>query len=147
MVSGPNAPKHGNAFRNINAHTGGHLKPDPLLRAAAVLDTHGQAAAEHVASFEQRQVDAVKELVERENIDCDFEETRVIDVCTYPEGRDKMRATIDKITKANVSTAKMISFFAGKEAEEVRLAWQQKLSCGLWGLLQISWRRTRIHLG
>jgi glycine/D-amino acid oxidase-like deaminating enzyme len=98
---------------------GGHLKPDPLLRAAGLLDSHGVAVAEHVASFEQRQVEAIKNLVQRERIDCDFEETTVMDVCKYASGRDKMKANIDKITQAGISTAKSIHFFTGSEAEKV----------------------------
>ena len=56
---------------------GGHLKPDPYSRAASILKTHGPAVAEHVASFEARQVEEVKAFLEREGIECDFEETRV----------------------------------------------------------------------
>jgi hypothetical protein len=98
---------------------GGHLKPDPLSRAASVLETHGIAVAEHVATFEARQVDAIKELVQRENCDCDFEETRVTDVCFYEAGRDKIKADLAKIAKADISTAKGITFTSGSEAEEV----------------------------
>jgi glycine/D-amino acid oxidase-like deaminating enzyme len=95
------------------------LKPDPLLRAASLLETHGIQVAEHVASFEARQVDAIRELVAREQIDCDFEETRVVDVCLYPEGRHKMKASIDKTVEAGISTAKTIKYFPGRQAEEV----------------------------
>jgi hypothetical protein len=98
---------------------GGHLKPDPLSRAASVLETHGKAVAEHVATFEARQVDAIKELVQRENCDCDFEETRVTDVCFYEAGRDKIKADLAKIAKADISTAKGITFTSDSEAEEV----------------------------
>jgi glycine/D-amino acid oxidase-like deaminating enzyme len=95
------------------------LKPDPLLRAASVLESHGKEVAEHVASFEARQVEAIRELVALENIDCNFEETMVMDVCMYPEGRDKMKASIDKTVKEGISTAKTIKYFTGKEAENV----------------------------
>lgn len=84
-----------------------------------MLDSHGPVVAEHVASFEQRQVDAIRDLVKREQIDCDYEDTKVMDVCMYPQGRDKMKANIEKITQAGISTAKTIKFFTGKEAEEV----------------------------
>lgn len=61
-----------------NVLSGGHLKPDPLSRAAGVLDKYGKDVAEHVASFEARQVDAIKDLVQREQVDCDFEETSTL---------------------------------------------------------------------
>jgi hypothetical protein len=95
-----------------------------LSRAASVLETHGKAVAEHVATFEARQVDAIKELVRREHCDCDFEETRVTDVCFYEAGRDKIRADIAKIAKADISTAKGIKFTSGSEAEEVCKVWR-----------------------
>jgi hypothetical protein len=100
-------------------HPGGHLKPDPLLRAASVLEVHGRAIAEHVASFEARQVDAIRDLVQREHVDCDFEETKVIDVCLYEEGREKIKTDLAKITKADISTAKEIAYSSGSEAEVV----------------------------
>lgn len=99
---------------------GGHLKPDPLFRAASVLETHGKAVAEHVATFEARQVDAIRDLVQREGIDCDFEETKVADVCFYNTGRDNIKADLAKVAKAGISTAKGIEYSSGSEAERVR---------------------------
>ncbi|KNG44371.1 fad dependent oxidoreductase [Stemphylium lycopersici] len=107
------------ACSGATGRNGGHLKPDPLSRAASVLETHGKAVAEHVATFEARQVDVIKELVQRENCDCDFEETRVTDVCFYKAGCEKIKADLAKIAKANISTAKGIEFTLGSEAEEV----------------------------
>lgn len=98
---------------------GGHLKPDPLSRAARVLEVHGRAVAEHVASFEARQVDAIRDLVQREHVDCDFEQTRVTDVCLYKEGRDKIKVDLAKIAKAEISTVKGIEYSSGGEAEVV----------------------------
>lgn len=101
-------------------HLGGHLKPDPLFRAASVLETHGKAVAEHVASFEARQVDAIKDLVQHEDADCDFEETKVVDVCFYNAGRDKIKADLVRVAKAGISTAKEVEYSSGSEAERVR---------------------------
>lgn len=83
------------------------------------MKSHGKAAAEHVASFEARQVSEVRDLIEREGIDCDFEETTVTDVCTYSEGRDAIKASLSEVAKAGISTAKEIQYFEGDEACEV----------------------------
>jgi hypothetical protein len=91
-----------------------------LLRAASVLETHGPEVAEHVASFETRQIDAIRDLVQQEDIDCDFEEGQVTDVCLYKEGREQMKTSLARISKANVSTAKGIRFSPDGEAEMVR---------------------------
>ncbi|EMD84899.1 hypothetical protein COCC4DRAFT_154574 [Bipolaris maydis ATCC 48331] len=133
------------ACSGATGRNGGHLKPDPLLRPAGLLDSHGAAVAEHVASFEQRQVAAIKELVERERIDCDFEETTVMDICKYAQGRDKMKASIDKVTKAGISTAKMIRFYTGREAEEVSGV-RGALSCHTYSGARLAPYRLVTHL-
>lgn len=106
-------------MRRSNCSLGGHLKPDPIYRAASVIETHGTEVAEHVSSFEARHVDAIKDLVQREQIDCDFEETKVHDVCFYGAGRDQTKATLAKLVKANISTAKGVKYYSDDEAEEV----------------------------
>ncbi|KAH6861523.1 hypothetical protein AA0118_g6596 [Alternaria tenuissima] len=133
------------ACSGATGRNGGHLKPDPLSRAASVLETHGKAVAEHVATFEARQVDAIKELVRREHCDCDFEETRVTDVCFYEAGRDKIRADIAKIAKADISTAKGIKFTSGSEAEEVSGVWGAK-SCHTYNAARLWPYRLVAHL-
>jgi hypothetical protein len=98
---------------------GGHLKPDPYSRAATILKTHGKAVAEHVASFEARQVKEVKNFVEREGIDCDFEETKVVDVCFYEAGRDKVKSDLAHLAEADISTVREVELCSGTESEEV----------------------------
>lgn len=102
-----------------NHSPGGHLKPDPIYRAANVIETHGTEVAEHVSSFEARHADVIRNLVQRERIDCDFEETKVHDVCFYGAGRDQTKATLAKLVKANITTAKGVKYHSGTEAEEV----------------------------
>jgi glycine/D-amino acid oxidase-like deaminating enzyme len=110
-----------------------------------VLETHGKEVAEHVATFEARQVGAIKSLVAQENIDCDFEETRVKDICLYPEGRDEMKRMIDKITKAGISTAKDISYVAGTQAEEASGV-RGAMSCHTYMAARLSPYRLVSHL-
>jgi hypothetical protein len=83
------------------------------------LKTHGKAVAEHVASFEARQVKEVKDFVEREGIDCDFEETKVVDVCFYEAGRDKVKSDLARLAEADISTVRDVEFYSGAESEEV----------------------------
>jgi hypothetical protein len=98
---------------------GGHLKPDPYSRAANILRTHGKAVAEHVASFEARQVKEVKDFVECEGIDCDFEETKVVDVCFYEAGRDRVKSDLARLAEADISTVREVEFYLGTESEKV----------------------------
>ncbi|KAF4123827.1 Glycine/D-amino acid oxidase (deaminating) [Geosmithia morbida] len=107
------------ACSGATGRNGGHLKPDPYLRAAQVLGTHGKSVAEHVAVFEARQVQELKELVEECGIDCDFEETMVTDVCLGDEISDKMAQALERTVAAGVSTALAAQHDAGPEAERI----------------------------
>lgn len=84
-----------------------------------MLSTHGKEVAEHVASFEARQIGAIKALVKREDVDCDFEETRVVDVCLYKKGKEKIKADLERVVDADISTARDIGYSEDREAEQV----------------------------
>lgn len=86
-----------------------------------MLDAHGKAVAEHVASFEARNVEAIEELVQQECVDCDFEKTKVHDVCFYDAGREQTKSTLAKLVEAGISTAKEVQYHSGTEAEVVCL--------------------------
>ena len=101
---------------------GGHLKPDPYYRAAGALEIYGREAAEEVASFEARQVKEIKDLVEKNNIDCDFVVTRATDVCLYDEANRDLKKGLDKLTKAGVSTADGVFYSDGRTAEGVSMS-------------------------
>ena len=72
-----------------------------------------------MASFEARQVREVKDYVEREGIDCDFEETRVLDVCLHEAGREKAEADLAALTDAGISTVREVGYYSHTKAEEV----------------------------
>lgn len=65
-----------------SGRNGGHLKPDIYFGATINEKSLGTKVAEELMKFEIDQVFDVKKLVEKENIDCDFELTRAIDVFT-----------------------------------------------------------------
>ncbi|KAK7923795.1 FAD dependent oxidoreductase, partial [Apiospora marii] len=107
------------ACSGATGRNGGHLKPDPYLRAARVLETHGPEVAEHVASFEARQVQEVQDLIQSRGIDCDFEETWVSDVCFDEAGSRNTGLALSKAVAAGISTAQTIERSTGPEAERV----------------------------
>ncbi|KAJ9608200.1 hypothetical protein H2200_007188 [Cladophialophora chaetospira] len=63
---------------------GGHVKPDLYYNAVLLEKMFGPQMAEQLTKFEMQQVFDVKRLVEKEQIDCDFELTRAIDVFVDP---------------------------------------------------------------
>lgn len=105
------------ACSGATGRNGGHLKPDPYYRAASALKTHGKEAAEEVASFEARQVKEIKELVEREQIDCDLVVTRASDVCLFEEARADLKSGLELLTAAKVSTASEV-FYSGESTAQ-----------------------------
>lgn len=96
---------------------GGHLKPDPYYRAANALRSHGKEAAEEVASFEARQVNEIKTLVETEKIDCDFVITRATDVCLFDGAGEELKSGLDELETAGISTASEVFYSDERTAE------------------------------
>ncbi|KIV86776.1 hypothetical protein PV11_02365 [Exophiala sideris] len=76
---------------------GGHLKPDTYWSAAESYKKYGAETALDLLNFESQQVMDVKQLVEKENIDCDFELTRAIDVITDQETANSVLRTHKEI--------------------------------------------------
>jgi hypothetical protein len=56
------------------------MKPDIYNHIATLATEHGVDAAAEVAAFEAKHVLAVKEFIEKENIDCDYTVTKATDV-------------------------------------------------------------------
>ena len=98
---------------------GGHLKPDLYNRPDSIAAEFGVEAATEAAAFEAEHVDAIKELVEQENIDCDFVVTRAVDVQFKESIRDKLKTGYDRLVESGVSATKGVSFSVDGKAEAV----------------------------
>lgn len=61
-----------NASSGATGRNGGHLRPDLTSAPALLLNRYGPEAASAVAQFEVDHVDAIAQLVQEEQIDCDF---------------------------------------------------------------------------
>ncbi|KAK7968613.1 hypothetical protein PG988_007686 [Apiospora saccharicola] len=125
------------ACSGATGRNGGHLKPDPYLRAARVLETHDKEVAEHVAAFEARQVQEIQDLIRARGIDCDFEETMVSDVCFDEAGSRSTGLVLSKVVAAGISTAQGIERSTGPEAErschkyKAARLWPYRLVCSM----------------
>lgn len=87
------------------------------MSIAAQAKEDGFEAAAEVAQFEADHVAAIKELVEKEKIDCDFVITRAMDVPLQADIRDELEAGRQMLAKAGVKTAKD-TFSSSQEAAE-----------------------------
>lgn len=98
---------------------GGHLKPDPYNAPASIAAEYGLEAAREAAAFEASQVQALKDFVEKEGIDCDFVMTRATDVEMETPIRDRLKAGYDKLVADDVSATKTVSYCGEETAEAV----------------------------
>lgn len=67
------------------ARNGGHLKPDIYRAHIAHKSKYGEKGAAEIANFEHAHLAAFKELIEKEDIKCDFILTRACDVQMTPK--------------------------------------------------------------
>ncbi|KAF7531068.1 hypothetical protein G7054_g9244 [Neopestalotiopsis clavispora] len=97
----------------------GHLKPDVYFGIPKHIKKHGAKAAVEVANFGASQVYAVKELVEKEKIDCDFTLTRACDA-TLDEGLAReTEEAFKQLSASGVANLKDIHYTGRKDAERV----------------------------
>ena len=69
-----------NVCSGATARNGGHLKPDLYSQYKYFKSKYGEKGAAEIINFEHSHLKAVKEVVEKEKIDCDFVLTRACDV-------------------------------------------------------------------
>ncbi|KUI72488.1 Gamma-glutamylputrescine oxidoreductase [Cytospora mali] len=68
------------ACSGASGRNGGHIKPDVYYNILKYTKKYGAENAAAFARFENANIYAVKEMVEKENIECDFVLTRAVDV-------------------------------------------------------------------
>ncbi|KAI0473620.1 FAD dependent oxidoreductase [Xylariaceae sp. FL0804] len=109
------------ACSGATGRNGGHLKPDPYNRPVAVARAHGIEAGAEVAAFEMQHLSAIKQLVEEEDIDCDFVLTRCIDAFMTDSIFQQMKAGVEMLRKNKVSEPLMrdVFFAEGQKAEQL----------------------------
>ncbi|RAO65216.1 uncharacterized protein BHQ10_001228 [Talaromyces amestolkiae] len=98
---------------------GGHLRPDMYSPMPKFIDRAGIERAVEVAEFEVAHLNAIKSLVEKEKIDCDFTLTRSIDVWCNEEAAIKAKKLYDALVSRNMNYMKDVFFVFGKDAEGI----------------------------
>ncbi|OJD35972.1 fad dependent oxidoreductase superfamily protein [Diplodia corticola] len=107
------------ACSGATGRNGGHLKPDVYFQVPRYTALFGAEAADELAAFESSQVLAVKELVEREGIDCDFGLTRAVDVCLDADHAAKCKADFLELQARGRPSVRDVFFSEGATAEMV----------------------------
>ena len=108
------------ACSGATGRNGGHVRPDLYGHIPDYIEKYGLDAAVELAEFEIAHVWAIKELIEKENIDCDFTLTRSMDVFCNPDAAANAKESYDKMASHRLSYMKDVFFHYGPKAEAVR---------------------------
>lgn len=88
-----------NICSGATARNGGHLKPELYYDYNSLKNIYGEKGVAEIMNFEYAHLEAVKELVEKEDIDCDFVLSRACDVHLHSKSVDKAISNYYSMTK------------------------------------------------
>ncbi|KAL2802184.1 FAD dependent oxidoreductase-domain-containing protein [Aspergillus granulosus] len=106
------------ACSGATGRNGGHLKPDSYNRIATLAEEHGIEAATEVAEFEARHVDVIRDLVEKEKVDCELGITEAVDVQFSESHARKLKDGYDRLVAAGCGPTIRTRYTGAAEAEE-----------------------------
>ncbi|KAL5335906.1 FAD dependent oxidoreductase-domain-containing protein [Aspergillus crustosus] len=105
------------ACSGATGRNGGHLKPDPYNRVSTLAAEYGIDAAKEVAEFEARHVDAIQEVVEKENIDCDLSVTEAVDVQFSELHARNLKDKYDRLVASGCEPTRKTKYTGPEDAE------------------------------
>jgi hypothetical protein len=103
-----------------NIRLGGHVKPIVYFAFPRQAAIYGDKVANEIAEFQLSHVLAVKDLVEKENIDCEFQLTRACDAFITQEYADKVTESFMGIKARGNTCVREVQYTGPKDAEMVR---------------------------
>lgn len=107
------------ACSGATGRNGGHLRPDLYGHIPTYIERFGVETAAELAEFEISHVKAIKDIVAKEKIDCDFTLTRTVDVWANQAAADKAKAVYDTMVAYGMKYMDDVHFTMGKDAEGV----------------------------
>jgi glycine/D-amino acid oxidase-like deaminating enzyme len=107
------------ACSGATGRNGGQVKPDLYTNIPALSKKYGAVEAAEFAKFEAKNVLAVKALVEKEEIDCDFQLTRSVDVYLDSTHAEAVEESYRELVKQGIAELGDVMFWKGRGAEEV----------------------------
>lgn len=105
---------------------GGHIKPDVYYNLLKYTEKYGAKQTAEFARFEASNVVAVKDVVEKEQIDCDFVLTRALDVYLNEEHATATREAYHKLTRIGAADVADLHYIEGVHAERVSWACRER---------------------
>lgn len=98
---------------------GGHLRPEVYFGMSDYIERYGIEAAAEISNHEVAHIQAIKKLVEKEHIDCDFTLTRTFDVFLDETFANKSKDAYDSMVKRGLTSIQDAHFTPAKYAERV----------------------------
>ncbi|PGH10161.1 hypothetical protein AJ79_05516 [Helicocarpus griseus UAMH5409] len=96
----------------------GHLRPSPFLPIVRHAEKHGLEAAAELSDFEAEHIPAIREVIEREDIDCDFTMTRSYDVLLREDHCKEVGKAFNKLRKAGIPLKQDVQY-TSKNVERI----------------------------
>lgn len=105
-----------------SGRNGGHVKPDVYFNLTKYSKKFGVEAATEFAKFEAANVTAVKNVVEKESIDCDFVLTRAMDVYLDERQAEVVEKEWREVQRLGKASLGEVQFIKGCSAERVSMS-------------------------
>lgn len=101
------------------SHPGGHVRPEIYFYMPEYIKKYGLEMAAAISNFEISHVQALKDLVEKEQIDCDFTLGRSMDVFLDEAQAVEAKAAYDELKESGLVSLKDVQYTSAKCAEIV----------------------------
>ncbi|OJI99056.1 hypothetical protein ASPVEDRAFT_25895 [Aspergillus versicolor CBS 583.65] len=98
---------------------GGHLRPDLYWNIPKYIERYGIEAGAEVANFEIAHIRAIKDLIAEENIDCELNLTRCLNVYLNEADGEKARQTYEALVAQGLEYTSDIHYTSQKFAETI----------------------------
>jgi len=103
----------------IHRYLGGHLRPDLYGHIPTYIKRFGVKAGEEFAKFEISHVNAIRKIIQEENIECDFTLTRTCSAFTNQRVAEAAKASYVKMSSYDMPYMDDVCFTEGRSAEGV----------------------------
>lgn len=100
---------------------GGHLRPDIYGHIPTYIERSGLEAGLEIAEFEYAHIQALKDLLREENIDCDLNITRNMNVYLDEESAEKAKLAYEMLQARGVKLAEDLHYTGKRDAEVVSI--------------------------
>ena len=105
------------------------MRPETYFNIPVLAERYGSEAAQEIAAFERLHVKAIKDLIRKENIDCEFTLTRTMDVLLDEQQAERARVAYEKLIEENQVSLDDVHYAPANHAEAVRLPSNKNGQC------------------